>query len=802
MARTHTRSNVPFRFEALEPRTLLAYSGAEVELAELINRARANPGAEAARLSLDLTVGLTTAEQALLAPHEPLALSDALAQSARAHALDMATRNFFDHTNPDGLSPTNRAANAGYAGTAGENIGAGYPTIAALYQFWMSSPNERRNILSLYTNFDSTYHYDEIGVGLALNVSGAFYSSYYVADFGNPASHVTRLLGVVFDDADGSGMYNAGEGLASIRIDVFAGSSAAGSPVATYTTDASGYYQTQLASGSYTVMFTRLSDNYSVTKPAVVAGQNLEVSAKASELMPPPPPPDDYAGSGEWPLAAAVTLDNTGAGDISGALRTPGDSDLFVFTAPVGGSTTITGAPASGAFNARLRIYNGSQSLLTLALPDSATGAAAAQITLRAGARYYILIDAGATSDLTGGYTIHIDAPAVGSGPSVGPEYLVGDGLPVATTYYGVKPVVSFLNQQGRPIVAIRSALGTWSWYTDLVAATGSAEVNANANIPTWIDPSDNLLYAAVASPAGMLLFRRAANGDWSYRNLTDEIHVSRPIVSQITTFVNPAGLRQISGLDADGHLVTYWMTGQMWPQGWRYYFHDLSTRDLVYNNHPQPALSASEPIMSYATSVDTVNIVAKTDAGAVILFYRASGGLGQSLWNWANLTRITGAPAFVGEITARETSTGAVNISGTDASGNLWMITWRAGQGWRAANLATSAGGGAAPSIVAGSITSWADVSGNGYAAALTTGGDVLIYRFTVVNGQNTWTLMSLSASGFGGLLPTGPLRATSLANGAVLITACTSAGEAMRLTYTPGQTWSTENISDLLAP
>ena len=105
--------------EPLEARTLLySWTPQEVFFAELINRARANPLAEADRLGLNFSTGLTLAEQALLVPHEPLALSASLTASARLHAADMAARNFFDHTNPDGLTPTNRAQNAGYAGTA------------------------------------------------------------------------------------------------------------------------------------------------------------------------------------------------------------------------------------------------------------------------------------------------------------------------------------------------------------------------------------------------------------------------------------------------------------------------------------------------------------------------------------------------------------------------------------------------------------------------------------------------------------------------------------------------------------
>ncbi|MBY0262310.1 MAG: hypothetical protein K2Q20_08185, partial [Phycisphaerales bacterium] len=69
--------------EALEPRTLLSstFSAQEVYLAELINRARANPQAEATRLGLNLSSGLSIAEQQRIAPTFPLALSEQLLAS-------------------------------------------------------------------------------------------------------------------------------------------------------------------------------------------------------------------------------------------------------------------------------------------------------------------------------------------------------------------------------------------------------------------------------------------------------------------------------------------------------------------------------------------------------------------------------------------------------------------------------------------------------------------------------------------------------------------------------------------------
>ena len=85
-------------------------------LLELVNRARSDPSAEAARLGIDLTVGLTPGELARLVPQEPLALNAALTMAARLHAQDMSALAYFAHENLDGLTPTDRANNAGYAG--------------------------------------------------------------------------------------------------------------------------------------------------------------------------------------------------------------------------------------------------------------------------------------------------------------------------------------------------------------------------------------------------------------------------------------------------------------------------------------------------------------------------------------------------------------------------------------------------------------------------------------------------------------------------------------------------------------
>jgi uncharacterized protein YkwD len=96
-----------------------------------------------------------------------LTADPALAALARAHSADMRDRHFFDHVNPDGLDPFQRAAKAGIVAHA-ENIAYGQPDPAAVMDAWMNSPGHRANIL----NCDLT----RLGVGVAEGTGGPWWT--------------------------------------------------------------------------------------------------------------------------------------------------------------------------------------------------------------------------------------------------------------------------------------------------------------------------------------------------------------------------------------------------------------------------------------------------------------------------------------------------------------------------------------------------------------------------------------------------------------------------------------------------
>ncbi|MDT0441108.1 CAP domain-containing protein [Streptomyces johnsoniae] len=78
----------------------------------------------------------------------PLTLDPALNALAAGHSEDMAERGYFDHTDPDGRTPWDRAAEAGVDNLGGENIARGQQDAQAVMDSWMSSEGHRANILN------------------------------------------------------------------------------------------------------------------------------------------------------------------------------------------------------------------------------------------------------------------------------------------------------------------------------------------------------------------------------------------------------------------------------------------------------------------------------------------------------------------------------------------------------------------------------------------------------------------------------------------------------------------------------
>ncbi len=102
-------------------------------------------------------------------PAAPVSWNVILERSARNHATDMYTNNYFNHLSPDGTPPIGRAELAGYSGTyVGENIARGYFLVTDVMEGWKQSESHCKNLM------DTVY----------LEIGAAKVSDYWVLDLG------------------------------------------------------------------------------------------------------------------------------------------------------------------------------------------------------------------------------------------------------------------------------------------------------------------------------------------------------------------------------------------------------------------------------------------------------------------------------------------------------------------------------------------------------------------------------------------------------------------------------------------
>jgi len=97
-----------------------------------------------------------------------------LAKAAYKHSVDMATRQYFSHTSPDGRSTGDRIKAVGYSYSMyGENIANGYSDEKSVVKAWMQSPAHCTNIMNK--------NFTEIGAGRE--------AKYWTMIFAHPAQN-------------------------------------------------------------------------------------------------------------------------------------------------------------------------------------------------------------------------------------------------------------------------------------------------------------------------------------------------------------------------------------------------------------------------------------------------------------------------------------------------------------------------------------------------------------------------------------------------------------------------------------
>lgn len=118
----------------------------------------------------------------------PYSLNGALSAAAQNHASWMAETGQISHTQPDGSTPSTRAAAAGYPGSwVSENIYAGSnATPNDAWVFWINSPIHYRGL--------TNSNYDQIGIGSATTSWGRSFVLVFGAS-GSPAVSVNTGSG-------------------------------------------------------------------------------------------------------------------------------------------------------------------------------------------------------------------------------------------------------------------------------------------------------------------------------------------------------------------------------------------------------------------------------------------------------------------------------------------------------------------------------------------------------------------------------------------------------------------------------
>ena len=314
-------------FDSLEPRLLLAAAlptNDDQYLLELINRARANPSAEAARYGIALNEGVSSGNTISTDAKQPLAFNLFLIDAAQKHSQWMLDTDTFSHTGQGGSSPQSRMTSAGYnfnppgftAAGSGENI-AWHGTTGALGSGAAGTHTIHENLF-VDEGYPGRGHrvnilnpsFKELGTGVKTGtfaVSGTTYNAFMGSEdfaYVNPGVFLT---GVAYADTiTADSFYTPGEGLGGITIT--ATNNANPSLIYTTTTFSTGGYTLSLPGGTYTTT----ASGGSVRTPLTFNAVSIGSTNVKRDFVPSTPIPDTAApggfGTGKKVLSAGGTF--------------------------------------------------------------------------------------------------------------------------------------------------------------------------------------------------------------------------------------------------------------------------------------------------------------------------------------------------------------------------------------------------------------------------------------------------------------------------------------------------------------
>lgn len=257
----------PLWIESLAPRITCDASQVALELAYEINRFRYEPE----DYSVEAGWG-TSFSSSLSLP--PLAYNGLLQQSAQNHAKEMSLANYLAHQSIlDGRWPNQMARDAGYAlaselpstSNSIEAIAGGL-ALADVDQVMKQLGQSSQRDLLLATQRPGA-DFREIGAGYALKTTSDL-DHYWSIQMGYQQIGSTFLTGLVYDDLNQNGRYDAGEGLSGIRIDV--------GPWQTVTGQG-GEWSLRVSGGRHTVQASGNAIGSSQSTTVNVTTKNIEI---------------------------------------------------------------------------------------------------------------------------------------------------------------------------------------------------------------------------------------------------------------------------------------------------------------------------------------------------------------------------------------------------------------------------------------------------------------------------------------------------------------------------------------------
>lgn len=234
------------------------WSAEEQQFVYLLNQARWRPQAITTAAGLPAGTFL---------PQPPLALNPNLAASTQSRSDEMAAHDYFAHRSPiTGLWPNRIARAAGYQlpdwwpdeANNIESLHRGSPDPARVLQSFIESPNHRNHLMG--QGWFSTHR--EIGVGVVL-ADRVWSIHTAVRDGAN-----LFITGVAYQDRDGDGHMDLGEGLAGVTVTVDG---------RTVTTTAGGGWSIAVAPGVHQVQASGAGFQGSAAATVHVGLYNVEV---------------------------------------------------------------------------------------------------------------------------------------------------------------------------------------------------------------------------------------------------------------------------------------------------------------------------------------------------------------------------------------------------------------------------------------------------------------------------------------------------------------------------------------------